>query len=63
MKEQIMDDCIFDYKLTGKNRRVPQAILDRFENEAAKEFPFDKMLMEIHVLRAINNYAKTQNNG
>jgi hypothetical protein len=58
-----MDNFIFDYKLIGKNRHIPQVVLDRFENEAVQEFPFDKMLMEIHILRAINNYVKTQNSG
>jgi hypothetical protein len=53
-----VNNYIFDYKLIGKNQHIPQAVLDKFENEAANEFPFDKMLMEIHVLRAINNYAK-----
>jgi hypothetical protein len=56
-----MNNSIFDYKFIGKNRNVPQAVLDRFEHEAAQEFPFDKMLMEIHILRAINHYTRTQN--
>lgn len=56
-----MDSYVFDYKLTGKNRHIPQTVLDAFEIEAAKEFPSDKMLMEIHILRAINNYAKNRN--
>jgi hypothetical protein len=57
-----MNNCIFDYKLIGRNQHIPQAVLDKFENEAAQEFPFDKISMEIHVLRAINHYTKIQNN-
>jgi hypothetical protein len=38
---------------------IPKEIVKKFENEAHNEFPFDNMLMEIHVLRAIKSYAKT----
>ncbi|MDR1249446.1 MAG: hypothetical protein LBK63_09115 [Treponema sp.] len=54
-----MEDLIFDYKSLGDNLAVPMEIIEEFEKEARHEFPFDNMLMEIHVLRAIKNYAKT----
>jgi hypothetical protein len=56
--EHIMEDLIFDYKSLGDNLAVPVEIIEQFEKEARHEFPFDNMLMEIHVLRAIKNYAK-----
>jgi hypothetical protein len=54
-----MEDLIFDYKSLGDDLAVPVEIIEKFEQEALHEFPFDNMLMEIHVLRAIKNYAKT----
>jgi hypothetical protein len=53
-----MEDLIFDYKSLGGDLAVPMEIIKKFEKEACHEFPFDNMLMEIHVLRAIKNYAK-----
>jgi hypothetical protein len=53
-----MEDLIFDYKSLGNDLTVPAEIVEKFEKEARHEFPFDNMLMEIHVLRAIKNYAK-----
>jgi hypothetical protein len=54
-----MDTLMFDYKSTGEDLIVPTAIIQRLEDEARKEFPFDNMLMELHILRAIKAYAKT----
>jgi hypothetical protein len=53
-----MENVMFDYKSLGKNLAISQKIVKKFENEARSEFPFDKMLMEIHVLRAIKQYAR-----
>jgi hypothetical protein len=54
-----MENLIFDYKSLGANLAIPVEVIKNFEKEARNEFPFDNMLMEIHVLRAIKNYAKT----
>ena len=53
-----MENLMFDYNSFGKDLAVPVEVIKRFEKEARNEFPFDNMLMEIHVLRAIKNYAK-----
>ncbi|MDR1277182.1 MAG: hypothetical protein LBK02_00365 [Treponema sp.] len=53
-----MEDLLFDYKSLGDDLAVPAEIIEKFEKEAHHEFPFDNMLMEIHMLRAIKNYAK-----
>jgi ribosomal protein L10 len=53
-----MENLMFDYKATGENLEVPMEIIQKFEKEAHNEFPFDSMLMELHVLRAVKTYAK-----
>jgi hypothetical protein len=53
-----MENLIFDYKSLGEDLAIPVEIIKKFEKEARNEFPFDNMLMEIHVLRAMKNYAK-----
>ena len=53
-----MRNLMFDYESLGENLAVPMEIIEKFENEARNEFPFDNMMMEIHVLRAIKAYAK-----
>ena len=54
-----MENLMFDYRSLGKDLAVPAEIIQKFEKEARNEFPFDNMLMEIHILRAIKAYAKT----
>ena len=54
-----MEDLMFDYRSLGEELAVPSEIIQQFEQEAHKEFPFDNMLMEIHTLRAVKAYAKT----
>jgi hypothetical protein len=54
-----MENLIFDYHSLGEELSVPSEIVQQFEQEAHKEFPFDNMLMEIHTLRAIKEYART----
>ena len=56
-----MENLVFDYHSFGKNLEIPMEIVQNFEKEARNEFPFDDMLMEIHVLRAIKSYAKISN--
>ena len=54
-----METLMFDYRSVGEELAVPSEIIQRFEQEAQKEFPSDDMLMEIHILRAVKAYAKT----
>jgi hypothetical protein len=56
---EFMEYLMFDYRSLGEELAVPSEIVYKFEQEAHKEFPFDNMLMEIHILRAIKAYAKT----
>ncbi len=43
----------FDYTAAAKARKIPKAALKNLESEAAREFPDDPMLAELHVLRAV----------
>ena len=45
----------FDYQKTAKEMKVPASILKRIEREVEAEFPKDKMMYELHVLRAIKS--------
>jgi hypothetical protein len=54
-----MENLIFDYCSVGEKLAVPAEIIKKFEKEARDEFPFDNMLMEIHILRAVKAYAKS----
>ena len=53
-----MEKIIFDYRSLGEELGVPIEIIENFEQEAHREFPFDAMLAEIHILRAVKAYAK-----
>jgi hypothetical protein len=54
-----MEKLMFDYRSLGEKLAVPPKIVQKIEEEARNEFPFDNMLMEIHILRAVKAYAKT----
>ena len=54
-----MGNLMFDYRSLGEKLAVPPKIVQKIEEEARDEFPFDNMLMEIHILRAVKAYAKT----
>ena len=54
-----MENLMFDYWSLGKKLAVPAEIVRQFEQEAHDEFPFDDMLREIHILRAVKAYART----
>jgi hypothetical protein len=54
-----MENMMFDYTSLGESLAIPKEIVKKFKNEARDEFPFDDMLIEIHVLRALTWYAKT----
>jgi len=58
-----MEKLMFDYRSLGEDLAVPSEIVQRFEREAHSEFPSDKMLMEIHILRAVKTYATTTKRG
>jgi len=45
----------FDYKKVAKEMNVPRYILKKIEREVQKEFLNDKMMYELHVLRAIRS--------
>ena len=45
----------FDYKRLARKMKVPNSILKRIQREVKKEFPSDKMLYELHVLRAVRS--------
>lgn len=45
----------FDYRKVAKETKVPDNILREIEDEVKKEFPRDRMMYELHVLRAIKS--------
>ncbi len=47
---------LFDYRAAAKSKNIPAEVLHSLEDEVARDFPGDPMLMELHVLRAINTY-------
>ena len=53
----MMSKIIFDYRKTAARKNVPEDVLSNIVNEAQKEFPFDEMMTELHIIRAINAYA------
>jgi hypothetical protein len=55
-----MENLMFDYLSLSEELSVPTEIVQQFEQEAHEEFPFDNMLKEIHILRAVKAYTKTR---
>jgi hypothetical protein len=45
----------FDYKKLAKEMNVPDNVLKKIEEEVKREFPRDKMMYELHVLRAVKS--------
>ncbi len=45
----------FDYQKVAKEMKVPAAIIKMIGKEVEAEFPKDKMMYELHVLRAIKS--------
>ena len=45
----------FDYRKLAKRMKVPNRIVEKIEKEVKKEFPSDRMLYELHVLRALKS--------
>jgi len=45
----------FDYRRVAREMKVTDAILKKIEKEVKEEFPKDKMMYELHVLRALRS--------
>jgi len=45
----------FDYQKVAKEMKVSNTTLKKIEKEVKKEFPEDKMMYELHVLRAVRS--------
>lgn len=45
----------FDYEKVARDMKMPDSILKKIEKEVAAEFPKDKLMYELHVLRAIRS--------
>lgn len=45
----------FDYKQVAKKMGIPESILKRIKREVKREFPSDKMMYEVHVLRTVRS--------
>lgn len=45
----------FDYQKVAKEMNVPDTTLKKIEKEVKEEFPKDKMMFELHVLRAVRS--------
>ena len=45
----------FDYQKVAKEMKVPDTTLRKIEREVKEEFPKDKMMYELHVLRAVRS--------
>jgi hypothetical protein len=50
---------LFDYKTISENLCVSSDVVSRLEAEARNEFPDDTMLRELHILRAVKAFART----
>ena len=51
-------NTLFDIKKKCKDLKISPKILEKIENEIRKEFPTDEMMFELHVIRALMNYSK-----
>jgi len=45
----------FDYKRVAKKMGMPDPVVKKVKREVKKEFPSDKMMCELHVLRAVRS--------
>ena len=45
----------FDYQKVAREMKVPDVVLKKIEKEVKAEFPKDKMMYELHVLRALRS--------
>jgi len=54
-KTRTIDIEYFDYQKVAKEMNVPDTTLKKIKKEVKVEFPEDKMMYELHVLRAIRS--------
>ncbi len=45
----------FDYKQVARRMGIRDSVVKKIEREVKKEFPSDKMMYELHVLRAVRS--------
>jgi hypothetical protein len=45
----------FDYQKVAKNMKISNDMLKKIESDVKKEFPSDRMMYELHVLRAVKS--------
>ena len=45
----------FDYRKVAKKMSVPDAVLRKIEKEVKEDFPKDKILYELYVLKALRS--------
>jgi hypothetical protein len=45
----------FDYRRVAKKMGIPNPVVKKIEREVKREFPSDKMMYELHVLRAVRS--------
>ena len=50
-------DTIFDYQSVANRLGISDNIVKKVVKEVKKEIPNDKMIMELHILRALKSYA------
>ena len=47
-------DRMFDYESLARQYHIGQEALTQLEKEVREEFPFDEMLFELHMIRALD---------
>lgn len=45
----------FNYVKAAQEQQVPGLVLQKIEKEVQREFPTDRMMYELHVLRAVQS--------
>jgi hypothetical protein len=45
----------FNYVKAAQEQQVPSLVLQKIEREVQREFPTDRMMYELHVLRAVQS--------
>jgi hypothetical protein len=56
-----MSDMIFDYDRAAVAAKIPQDVLSKLVEEVRQDFPWDEMMMKLHLIRAINAYSANAN--
>ena len=52
-----MSHPMFDYQSVAKKLEISPKVVQALEEQGKREFPRDPMLMELHILRALNAYV------